>query len=526
MQTLTIILRFRLMVLWAVGLLFLILIICAISAAPQEQWVFGAAGTWNDARLAPVAAWLRGYPLYTPVSSGIVNGNIYPPLGALAFTPAAIFDHPVAAIIVGSILSLLMNLGPAVAALTLWSHRLQRSTKSAETILLGTVLYLGLLILTDGTRYTLFAIHVDAPAIALMLWGVIFYAKWWTTRAPSSIGLSTFFLGSGVWAKQVEFPLPFVFLIVTYLIGGLRPTLVFSVWSLATLVFWFLMLTPIVVDWRILFFNIWTIPASHPWVWGGQVVSGGIEHIKLFMHASVAFLEQYWLLYLLMLAMVLALNVCAKQSGDKSLHFSFALSACSLIASITMLPFALLGVVKVGGGANVTSHALQPVFFGLVIASLGFVEIAKKVGGQWNVVAQSVLCVGLVLIAVPSGQQVLHWRFDIFSAPMLTAYKESKSDNVWYPEFPLSSLLATGHFYHFSYAVFDRYLAGRPVSRAQILEGIPTPPFKLKYLEASNSHTNAFLIPQYLGLSDDTISHGKKTGPWVEIIVQDLPLLK
>ena len=248
MQTLTIILRFRLMVLWAVGLLFLILIIYAISAAPQEQWVFGAAGTWNDARLARVAAWLRGYPLYTPVSSGIVNGNIYPPLGALAFTPAAIFDHPVAAIIVGSILSLLMNLSPAVAALTLWSHRLQTSTKAAETILLGTVLYLGLLIINQGTRYSLFAIHADAPAIALMLMGVIFYAKWWTTREPSSIGLSTFFLGSGVWAKQVEFPLPFVFLIVTYLIGGLRPTLVFLAWSLATLVFWFLMLTPIVVD--------------------------------------------------------------------------------------------------------------------------------------------------------------------------------------------------------------------------------------------------------------------------------------
>ena len=242
--------------------------------------------------------------------------------------------------------------------------------------------------------------------------------------------------------------------------------------------------------------------------------------------ASGAFLEQYWLLYLLMLAMVLALNVCAKQSGDKSLHFSFALSACSLIASIPMLPFALLGFMKVGGSLNNTSHSLQPVFFGLVMASLGFVEIAKKVGGQWNVAAQSVLCVGLVLIGIAavSSRQVLHWRFDIFSAPMLTAYKESKSDNVWFPEFPLSSLLATGHLYHFSYALCDRYLAGRHVSTAQILEGIPTPPFKLKYLEASKSQAN--LVPEYLGLSDDTISHRKKTGPWIEIIVQDLPLLR
>src|SRR5215469_789289 len=124
MQTLTIILRFRLMVLWAVGFLFLILIVYAISAAPQEQWIFGAAGTWNDARLAPVAAWLRGYPLYTPVSSGIVNGNIYPPLGALAFAPAAIFGDPVVAVIVGSMLSLLTTLFRCVGRRILLPARL------------------------------------------------------------------------------------------------------------------------------------------------------------------------------------------------------------------------------------------------------------------------------------------------------------------------------------------------------------------------------------------------------------------
>ena len=107
---------------------------------------------------------------------------------------------------------------------------------------------------------------------------------------------------------------------------------------------------------------------------------------------------------------------------------------------------------------------------------------------------------------------------------MLTAYKESKSDKVWFPEFPLSSLLATGRLYHFSYGIFDRYLAGKPVSKAQILEGIPTLPFKLKYLQRSYSQPN--LMPQYLGLSDDTISQGKKTGPWVEMIVQDLPRSK
>ena len=38
---------------------------------------------------------------------------------------------------------------------------------------------------------------------------------------------------------------------------------------------------------------------------------------------------------------------------------------------------------------------------------------------------------------------ILLYPFNITSAPMLTAYKESKSDKVWFPGFPLSSLLAT-----------------------------------------------------------------------------------
>ena len=208
------------------------------------------------------------------------------------------------------------------------------------------------------------------------------------------MAMSAFFLGSVVWAKQLGVPLPFVFLIVTYLIGGLRPALIFSAWSLATLAFWFLVLTPIVVDWHAFLFNIWTVPAGHPWK--GQVVGGYAEHIRLYLGESVRFLRHYWLLYLLMLAMALGLNVYAKQSGDKSLHLSFTLGASSLIAGLTVLPFALLGLVKVGGDVNSAAHSVQPVLFGLVIGSLGFVELAKKAGVQWNVVAQSVICAWLV----------------------------------------------------------------------------------------------------------------------------------
>jgi hypothetical protein len=69
---------------------------------------------------------------------------------------------------------------------------LQKSPQATEVMLWG-VLYLGVLINIASTRYSLFAIHVDAPAIALMLWGVILYAKWWTMRSPRSMAMSAFF---------------------------------------------------------------------------------------------------------------------------------------------------------------------------------------------------------------------------------------------------------------------------------------------------------------------------------------------
>ena len=521
MEMLKTILRFRTILVWCVALLLLLLIVCGISAALQEQFDFGTSGEWNDARLARVAGWLHGYPLYTPKASGVITGNIYPPLGVLAFAPAAMFGHPAVAVVAGSILTRLMNFSTGVGALTLWSRAMRKSSQeAARIILLGSILYLGLLMITDATRYSLFAIHADAPAIALMLWGVIFYAKWWATRTPASMAMSVFFLGSVVWAKLVGMPLLFIFLMVTYLIGGLRPTLIFLAWSLATLAFWFLVLTPIVGNWQDFLFNIWTIPAGHPW--SSQVAGGYAERIRLYLAALVALLGHYWLLYLVVLAMALWLKVHAAQSGDRSHCLSFALTTSSLIAGLTVLPFALIGLVKIGGDVNSASYSIQPLLFGLVMGSLGFVEVARKAGVQWNIAAQSVICawLGLIFIADLPKRRILHYPFNISTAPIFTAYKESKSNKVWFPEFPLSSLLATGHLYHFSYGIFDRYLAGRPVSKTQMLEGIPTPPFKLKYLP--DSGTNADMVPLYLGLSSDVISGKRKEGAWVEMPVQNL----
>jgi len=280
-----------------------------------------------------------------------------------------------------------------------------------------------------------------------------------------------------------------------------------------------LVLTPIVVDWHAFFFDIWTIPAGHPWK--GQITGGALERLHVLFSASNVFFRSYWLLYLLLIAIVLGLNVCSKQSGDKSLRFAFTLTASALIAAFVMLPFSLIGWVKVGGSVNNFAYPLQPILFGLVIGGLALFEIARRAGLQWNVAAQSLICACLVafIVALRPGKEILRYPLNVSALPLVTAYNESKTGNVWFPEFPLSTLLATGRLYHHSFSVYAIFLAGKTVPAEQIAEGIPKAPFTLKFLAGNPQGTQAEKMISYLKLHRGSLLQ-RRVGPWQEVLVQ------
>ena len=227
-----------------------------------------------------------------------------------------------------------------------------------------------------------------------------------------------------------------------------------------------------------------------------------MERLQLFLQESVFFFRHYWLLYLLLIALVLGLNVCSKQSGENSLRFAFTLTASALIVALVMLPFSLLGLVKVGGNFNSAAYSVQPVLFGLVIGGLALFEITRKAGLQWNLAAQSLICVCLVIFIMPlrPSQEILGYPLNVSALPCVTAYNESKTTNVWFPEFPLSTLLATGHLYHHSYSVYAIFLAGKTVPARQIADGIPKTPFTLKFLAGNPQGTEARRMISYLKL--------------------------
>jgi hypothetical protein len=183
-----------------------------------------------------------------------------------------------------------------------------------------------------------------------------------------------------------------------------------------------------------------------------------------------------------------------------------------------MLPFSMVGWVKVAGSVNNWAYSLHPILFGLVIGGLALFEIARRAGLQWNVAAQSVICACLVtfIMVLRPGKEILKYPFEVSALPLVTAYNESKTGNVWFPEFPLSTLLATGHLYHHSFSVYAIFLAGKTIPAEQIAEGIPKAPFTLKFLAGNPQGTEAEKMASYLKLHTGSL---KRVGPWEELLV-------
>jgi hypothetical protein len=93
--------------------------------------------------------------------------------------------------------------------------------------------------------------------------------------------------------------------------------------------------------------------------------------------------------------------------------------------------------------------------------------------------------------------------------------RSDTSSNVWFPEFPLSALLAAGRLYHHSWSVFAIFLAGKTVPPRQIAEGIPKAPFTLKFLTGDPEGTAASKMGSYLNFPPDrsrrrTLGLGRK----------------
>ena len=136
----------------ALGLLAVLLLV--------EPILVSTANVWNDIRLAPVAALLRGYDTYYLPGEGPMLGHIYGPVAPFAYLPALLWSTPAAAIRAGIVLTLCWLTLPVVMMI--------RDRAGQRPVLaIGCLVLFMFLLHAPVVHLVAFGIHSDTPAVAL-----------------------------------------------------------------------------------------------------------------------------------------------------------------------------------------------------------------------------------------------------------------------------------------------------------------------------------------------------------------------
>jgi hypothetical protein len=136
-----------------------------------------------------------------------------------------------------------------------------------------------------------------------------------------------------------------------------------------------------------------------------------------------------------------------------------------LVAGFAVLPSSIAGVVKIGGDINSLSFSS---FFFTVGVTCMLADLASESSrSEVRRTARACLLAITVLLAAaefPAGLPHRAQALKNSEQQFAFDYLRNHSHTTFFPWFPLSHLLAEGRFYHWSYGIVDRVLAGEVVS--------------------------------------------------------------
>jgi hypothetical protein len=145
--------------------------------------------------------------------------------------------------------------------------------------------------------------------------------------------------------------------------------------------------------------------------------------------------------------------------------------------ALAMVPLAILGRVKKGGDVNSFSPALYPLLLACAVRCVWLASRIKRpdavrVTREWK----HFLIVGMVLLTLlclPTfvGSAKIYEKLRPADAEYV--YLRKHPGQVYFPWHPLAHLMAEGRLTHHAHSVWERGVAGYPVSPAHALSGIP-----------------------------------------------------
>ncbi len=428
---------------------------------------------WNAARLATTEAAVRGLPLYAPPDSGVLVGEIYLPLSALAFAPAVAVTDISAKLVAGSLLALLYFFAPFV----LFARAIVRHGHAPAWAVLGAVaaaaLYAGF---DPALRYGAVMIHAEAPAAGLACLAIVLAA------APQRNRAGLFAAGVAAVAaglcKQTWFAVFPLLAILAARRDGRRAAWPLIGGGAATTIVFGLGVTAF-GDWRNLYYNTVVIPAGHPWQTSGWTFVFGApathqswpERLEALMLAFIPLAARVW--PFAAIACWAILRGGRPAGGNDPLARRVAWYSGWL--ALVQIPISLAGLVKVGGDVNTVMPFLAPALLcATALLFWLFERFADDVSAPDVSAALVALLVVLMVCNAPRLGFLLRTAVQTDDPHRrIIAYLREHPGEVYLPWNPLVTWTAEHRRDHFESGVFERVVSGRIPSRAQYLACLP-----------------------------------------------------
>ena len=409
----------------------------------------------NAGRLTPTFALIHGYQLYYSSDTGPILSSIYGPITALSYLPSTLANSPTIAIILASLVSIFFFFIPI-----LWLH-IGKRTQSPQQLLLAIYVFIGFCFYTlnsPSLSYSAFRIHADAISLGFSAFAcvVLYYRKQKDSIFPLLLSATLAILA--IWSKQVALPVVVALPIYIFLADGYRcfKRYVLCIFAVGII---FLVIFASIFNPQILFFNLFTLPGSHPWTSDNKLVALFGSNRKL--------MQEYLLSVTIIIFCVLSqflftdFKVLDRSKLQEWINNNRWIMLA--IVGILMIPASAAGNVKVGGDINAFSFTL---YFFAASASLGLVKLANSLlPSQIKSFSRATKLIVTISIVI--------FIFSEFPPPFPTIYRQLQNLNnnssqiayeyakkypgqAFFPMQPLSTLMAEGKLYHFAHGLFDR----------------------------------------------------------------------
>lgn len=397
----------------------------------------------NGVRVAPVIALAHGYSLYPGEAEGPIHGWIYGPVAALWYAPALLGSLPSVAVK----LAFAANLAAILIAVGVGLRGIGKMFSGVWFLALGVMLLI--LVWMPATSYWTTILNADISAVMFATAGIVMAGH--PRMGWPRIACVGALFSLAIFTKQNAVFVPPAVFFAWWTMGRLNDGLRLG---LATCLAVVLLAAGCALIWGAggVWFNLIEIPASHP-----LSVEGEWKAI------------QFLAIWILPLCAVYFLAACVFEfRKDDEVLARSATARLFLFVGLLSLPIGFAGTSKIGGDLN----SFHSAFYLLVACML-------KLPWQrwWNsrALALSLVSVGLAgFVAVRSQVTLLEWwNLRTYTDDINFAMMKANPGAFYFPWQPQLSLMCNGVLYDSEYGVFDRWLAGKMPSEADLKANTP-----------------------------------------------------